>query len=363
VPVEVLPLDPRAAGYEKAGGVRTQLAAAPAVLRQARRLAAMAREFDVIYTNTQKAFVIGAVAGAFARRPVVWHLRDMLTAGHFSNANRRVAVTLANRFARLVICNSQATADAFLAAGGRPGEKVRVVYNGIDPEPFDAVSDEDAAGVRHALEIPAEAFVVGVFGRLTPWKGQDVLLDAAARLIAPGSPGSPATPANPATPGTPGTPGAPPLHVLVVGEALFTPEDQAYAKQLRSRAAAGPLAGRVHLLGFRDDIAAVMKACDAVVHCSTQPEPFGRVIVEGMLAGRAVVAANAGGAAEIVRDGETGLLTPPGDAAALAEALHTLRTDAGRAARLAAAGRADAVERFSVDAMGAAIEELLTTAR
>ncbi|MEM1211397.1 MAG: glycosyltransferase [Planctomycetota bacterium] len=330
VPVEVMPLGGTVAGHKKEGGLLGQLRVGPAVLGLARRLAEKAKGFDVLYANTQKAFVVSAVAGWWAKRPVVWHLRDMLTAGHFSGANRRAAVGLANRLAAKVICNSQATRDAFVAAGGRT-DKAVVVHNGIDAQPFEGL-DAAAAGVRTGL-VAGDEFVVGVFGRLTPWKGQDVLIDAVQAMT--GGPGKR-------------------VSAWIVGEALFTDEDRAYADRLRARA--GP---SVRFLGFRGDVPAVMRACDAVVHCSVEPEPFGRVIVEAMLAGRPVVASGAGGAAEIVKDGVTGMLVEPGDVSALAAALRRLRDESGLAARLAAAGRSEALELFSIDRVAAGVDAVL----
>ena len=93
----------------------------------------------------------------------------------------RAAVTLANLRAARVIANSHATAAAFTGAGGRDA-LVRVVHNGIDPAPFDAVTPADAAATRAALGVPAGAFVVSLFGRFHPWKGQQVLLDALTAL-------------------------------------------------------------------------------------------------------------------------------------------------------------------------------------
>ncbi|GJG86382.1 glycosyl transferase [Gemmatimonadetes bacterium T265] len=304
-------------------------AALAGLLGVARAVARLARAHDVIYANSQKAFVVATAAGAAARRPVIWHLRDILSGEHFSRTNVRAVVALANGRAARVVANSCATADAFVGRGGRAG-KVRVVYNGIDAAAFAAVRDADAAAARAALGL-GDAPAVGVFGRLSPWKGQHVLLDALPRL--------------------------PGVHALVVGDALFGEVD--YATGLRARAAALGVADRVHFLGFRADVETLMRVADVVVHTSVSAEPFGRVIVEGMLAGRPVVATRGGGAVEIVRDGETGALVPPEDAARLAAAIAALlRTDAG--AVVAAAGRADAAARFSMDAMLAGVSREIT---
>lgn len=307
------------------GGPAAALRSAPAVLRLARRVAAEARTCDVLYANSQKSLVIAALAARRTGRPLVWHLRDLLTPEHVSGLNRRTAVALANTSAKLVIGNSAATAAAFVAAGGRRS-LAAVVHNGIDPRPFDdAVADSGGAAV------PPGAPVVGVFGRLAPWKGQHVLLDALPRL--------------------------PGVHALVVGDALFG--EEAYAERLRARARELGVAARTHFLGFRGDVPALMKACDVVVHTSTSPEPFGRVLVEAMLAGRPVVASAAGGALEVVEDGVSGLLAPPGSSVALAAVVERLLGDPCLRRRLRRAGRQRALERFALAPMCALIERHL----
>lgn len=333
ITVEVLPLSIK---VEKAAGRLRQLAAGPRVLVAAWRLAKLARKHDVIYANTQKAAVLGAIAARLARRPLIWHVRDMLDAGHFSQANRRVVIGMTNRSATRIIANSQATAQAYRDAGG--SVETSVVYNGIDPAPFEAVTDNDGQALRSELGVPGHATLVGAFGRLTPWKGQHVLLQALR---------------DPALEAT---------HALIVGEALFTDEDRDYAARLRDEAAAPPLGGRVHWLGHRDDVPGLMRACDVIVHTSTQPEPFGRVLVEGALAGRPTVGTNAGGAAEIIRDGDNGLLTTPGDVGELVAAIDGLLTMPDEAAQLALRGRADALQRFGLATYVARVNELIAAA-
>ena len=334
VPVEVLPASVAVLGATRGGGAVADLMTVPGILALATRLARQARRYDLLYANSQKALVIGAVAALLARRPLVWHLRDIITADHFSPARRRLAVGLANRRAACVICNSEATAEAFVEAGGAP-EKVRVVYNGISSAPFDALSEDDVAQARLALGV-ADAPMIGVFSRLAQWKGQHVLLEALAYL--------------------------PEAHALLVGDALFA-EDQVYAGALREQAASLGVTERVHFLGFRDDVPLLMKACDVVVHTSVAPEPFGRVLVEGALAGRPVVATDAGGAPEVINDGETGYLVPPGDAQALAEKLRALLADHALTKRIAEAGRQRALDHFSEEAMVRGVEATLLDKR
>ena len=127
----------------------------------------------------------------------------------------------------------------------------------------------------------------------------------------------------------------PEVQVVLVGDALFG--EDAYVERLKLRAAKPDLAGRVHFLGFQQDVPRLMRAMDVIVHCSTAPEPFGLVIVEGMLARRPVIASAAGGALEIMT-GESGLLVAPGDATALRSAITRLLENPELARRLAEEG-------------------------
>jgi glycosyltransferase involved in cell wall biosynthesis len=219
--------------------------------------------------------------------------------------------------------NSEATGNAFVAAGGQRA-RVRIAYNGIDAATFAPRRDDS---LRRALGL-GDVPVIGVFSRLAPWKGQHTLLAALESV--------------------------PDAHALVVGGPLFGPGDAAYAERLHARAAEA-LPGRVHFLGFRSDIPALLQACDVVVHTSVAPEPFGRVIVEAMLSERPVVAAGGGGADEIIRHGETGILVVPDDPRALARAIRFLLRQPGEARRIAAAGRRSAAERFTPERMLAAV--------
>lgn len=302
-----------------------------ATVRLAYQLARVAGSYDVLYANSPKSFLVASLAGAVARKPVVWHLRDILGDGHFSGTNLRVMVVAANLAAARVVANSHATGDAFVRAGGRRS-LVTVVHNGIDPTPYDALAADARATARAELGVADDVFLVGCFSRLHPWKGQTVLLDAIARM--------------------------PSVHALIVGGALFSGEAP-YEAELRARAALPSYAGRVHMLGARDDVPRLLAACDVVVHASVLAEPFGRVLVEAMLAGRPVVATRAGGVPEVVTDGETGVLVPPGDARALTEALDALRRDPARVRQLARQGAEHARTRFSREAMLSGVRRVL----
>jgi glycosyltransferase involved in cell wall biosynthesis len=302
----------------KQGGSLPKGQALKGLLSLVRATAQRARNADVIYANTQRAMVIGALAGKLARRPVVWHLRDIVSPEHFGGKQLAIIKWCARLGLTHVIANSAASAHAFAKLTRFDSKRIDVVFNGISAEPFDALRTVPQAVLRERLNLPAQAFLAGSFSRLARWKGQHVLLEAMVLN--------------------------PHMHAVLVGAALFG-EDQ-YEMELRAFVAAHKLGERVHFLGFQHDIPACMCAVDAVVHTSITPEPFGRVIVEGMLARRPVVAARAGGVLEIIDDHENGVLCTPGDAHALADTLAELRSNDELREKLVGNGYRTALERF-----------------
>lgn len=316
---QVLPAPAAVLDVRREDTVGHAAAALPALIGLSLRVARHAREHEVLFANSQKSFVVACLAGMLSRRPVVWNLHDILSADHFSSLNRWLVVRLANWCACRVIANSEATQQSFIDEGGRP-DLVEVVYNGIDPSAFDVVTSPQST-LRDTAGLPPNAFLVGVFSRLAAWKGQHVLLEALSTL--------------------------PDVHAILVGGALFN-GDYEYAEALREQARRLGIEERVHFLGFRSDVPALMKACDAIVHSSITPEPFGRVIVEGMLAGRPVVATRGGGASEIITDGINGRLVPPGQSDALAAVLGNWQHTPDRAETLARVASQEARTRFTL---------------
>ena len=319
-------------GVERTGGRLDDLKAIPGIFQMVWQLRKLAKGYDVIYANSQKALVIGALAGKAAGRPVVWNLHDILTADHFSGAHRKLGVFLANQFVDHIIVNSQATKDAFEESGGNV-DKSSIIYNGIDVARFDKIDGYEVQELRKSLGLSHHK-IVGVFSRLTPWKGQHILLESLAHL--------------------------PDVHALLVGGALFQ-DDHTYERSLRNLAEQMGITERVHFLGFRDDVPRLMKAVDIVLHSSTSPEPFGRVIVEGMLAQRPVIATGAGGAKEIIDDGVDGILIPPNNPMAMVSAISRLISDPKETERIAEKGYNMARKRFSVESIVQQVENQIRT--
>jgi glycosyltransferase involved in cell wall biosynthesis len=328
VPVEVVASAAAARDVRKASGALALLAALPSVARLVWAVARRARLHDLLYANSQKTFVVAAFAAALTGKPLVWRLRDVLDETHFSPTLIRIVIWLANWKASRVIANSRATMRAFGQAGGNL-QRASVAYPGIDEAPFLAVDEAAIAAMRSTLGAGANK-LIGVFGRLSAWKGQDVFVEALAQVE--GAIG------------------------VIVGGPLFG--EEVFEGELRQKIAALGMADRVRLLGFREDIPLLMRSMDVVVHCSVAPEPFGRVLVEAMLAGKPVVASAAGGAMEIVEDGVTGFLVPPGDVGALAKALQTILEGGSNLDVVCAAANQRAKIRFTVSST----VELIATA-
>jgi glycosyltransferase involved in cell wall biosynthesis len=267
-----------------------------------------------------KAHVLGAWA-APRGVPVVWHLHDYV-------GSRPVMARLlrwsARRPVTAVGVSHSVAEDAARTLG--PRTPVRTIANAIDldrfaPGPGDGGALDAAAGLPEA---PPGTVRVGLVATFARWKGHDVFLDAIARL-----------------------PAELPCRYYIVGGPIYRSMGSQYSlDELRDRAGALGLAGRLGFAGHQADPAAAMRALDIVVHASTRPEPFGRVIVEGMACGRAVVAIGAGGAAELFEDGVTALGCPPRDPDSLAGAIARLAADPDLRSRLGAAGRRAAQGRF-----------------
>jgi glycosyltransferase involved in cell wall biosynthesis len=321
----VLPAVNAIAGVRRNSSRLRALASAPAVAALALKVARIGRGYDVLYPNSEKAAVIAMLIARLIRRPVVWHLHDILSNEHFAPLQLRLMAVLANLSARRVISVSRAGRDAFVRNGGDP-QLVTVVYNGFRPDHINAGSLADAARIRLEFGV-SDAPLVGMFGRITSWKGQHVLLRALAKLSG--------------------------VHALFVGAPLFG--EREHADELRVLADELGVADRVHWLGHRDDVPALMQAVNVVVQSSTSPEPCARVIVEGMLAGRPVLASDAGGSPELL-GGDEFALVPPGDPALLAAGLRRI-LDLPEADRIALGdrNRERAQSLFSMPAMLAGI--------
>ncbi len=210
----------------------------------------------------------------------------------------------------------------------RPSVPNALMYNGT---PVREVTDTDARAARRELNVAEEEILVGVFGRLQRWKGQDVFVKAAAEVAR----------------------ARPTARFVVVGGSVFGLE-QEFADGLRRSAERLGLADRLTFTGFRTDVARLMAACDIVCHTSRVPEPFGLVVVEAMGLGRATIASEGGGPSEIITP-DSGILVPPDDPDALARAIIGLIDDPTGRRTLGDRARERARREFSMEKMAATL--------
>jgi glycosyltransferase involved in cell wall biosynthesis len=287
-------------------------------------LARLARERGAALVHSNTSVILsGQAAARGAGAGHVMHVREI-----YAGAGAVALWPLQRRRilrAEAVACISEAVAAQFPAA-----PNVTVLRDGLPRTPGRA----ERAAARAALGLREDAFSVALIGRVSDWKGQDVLARALAEpaLTQIGAAG------------------------LVAG-APFPGNERVETELRRLRDDLG-LGERLSLLGFREDLATVLGAADAVAVPSKRPEPLGLVALEAGAVGLPVVASAAGGLAEAVLDGKTGLLVPPGDHRALAAALRRLADDPQLANRLGQAAVRHVRERFSHERMVREVEEL-----
>jgi glycosyltransferase involved in cell wall biosynthesis len=318
----------------RALGVPTFVVEAPrlrrvfAVRRAVRALADIIRSHGIQLVHSAMAWghCFGGRAAAQARQRAVWFQHTGATWG--SMLDVRAALVRADA----ILANSDFTAAVQHRVNPR-----RIPIHTVHPGtrlPVTAREVRRSRG-RASLGIGEGEFAVGIVARLQPWKGQHVLLRAAASLLHARDR----------------------ARLFVIGDTLFG-LDQDYPAALHALARDLAITERVVFAGFRNDVADCLAAMDIAVHASIEPEPFGLGLIEAMAAGTALVASRAGATPEIVTDGIDGLLVPPGDHEALAVALLALHDDPDRREALAEAGLATARERFDVHGMVSRMEGL-----
>jgi glycosyltransferase involved in cell wall biosynthesis len=304
------------AGRGRLGTVWSLVKAAGATAGYTRKLARILGDLkpDFVHSNGFKMHLLGA----WTRPPkahLVWHIHDYVR-------TRPVMSRLLREHGKR--CDAAIANSNSVAAELRelfPHLNVTTIYNAIDLDRFAPSGnrlDLDAlSGLRPAAPGTVRVGLVATFAR---WKGHKVFLQALSCL------GSES-----------------PVRAYVIGGPIYqTNQSQWSVEELQQEASRLGLGDKIGFTGFLDDTAAAMRSLDVVVHASTQPEPFGMVIIEGMACGKAVIASQGGGASELFVNGENALAHRPGDATGLAEQIGRLAADAALRIRLGEAGRATA---------------------
>ncbi len=297
---------------------------------------------DIVHVHSRRDYLPALLGVTWARRQrrhghlsprLVLHAHMLRPLGTPLRLSSMAFARLADR----VLAVSQVVQDALLAWHHFAPGFVRLLHNGVDLDRFCVPLSPTAQAWRRAVRaewgLDTDALVVTMIGRLDA-KGQELMLGALPYLL----------------------PHAPNLHILLVGSEGSTGSRET----LQALARAGGAPDRVIFTGTREDIPQLLAASDIVAHLPSD-ESFGLALAEAMAAGLPTIAGNIGGCREIVRDGETGILVPPGDTASLVTALRELLSpDTGpeRRVRMGMAGRAWAEQEYSLTRQVARLEEI-----
>lgn len=288
-------------------------------MRLAEFLLSLKRERpDIVHGLLFHAYVLGSFAARLAGVPTVIASRQNLGRFKAGKWHYVIAEHLTNRLTDLIIAVCEAVKADVLRQERVPASKIQVIYNGIDPSLYGR--KERNAHLWEDLAIPAQAKIIGVVANFIHYKGHRVFLQACDEVRRK----------------------VPEARFLLIGDGPLREEVERLTRELHLEEA-------VTFLGTRQDVPELLTLMDAVVLPSLE-EGFPVAILEAMAAGQPVVATAVGGNPEAVVHGETGLLVPPGDSRALAEAMVWLLEHPGEAARFGEAGRRRVAERFEISA-------------
>jgi glycosyltransferase involved in cell wall biosynthesis len=288
-------------------------------LRDLGLLRAWLPRIDVVHVHRGKEHWLAALANRRLPRR-----RPLVRTRHIVQAIRPHALNrwLYSRATDLVVTVSEAIRRQCVAAGLVPEERAVSLPGGADGERFRPGSD--AAALRRELDLPAGPPIVGLLAGFRVMKGHAVVVEAAAALAAAGRE----------------------FHVLFAGQGPLL-------AAIRERVTRAGLGDRASFLGFVDDPARVVGALDVALYPPLESDGMSRSLLEYLAAGRAVIASRVGVAAEVLRDGESALLVPGGDAPELARALDRLLGDPALRRRLGERAAALAHERLTGDRLAA----------
>lgn len=287
---------------------------------------------DIIHTNSLKADLLGGLAAKLLRIPLIWHVRDRIADDYLPPRTVKVFRRLCRIVPKYIIANSQSTLETLFLPPGKP---FRVISSGFDVERFRDLGSQQPSLLETMRA--GRTVNIGIVGRISPWKGQEVfaLAMAEVRKEFPGIKGP------------------------IIGAALFG--EQEFEAKLHDIVHNLALDDVIQFKGFQNDVAAAIAQLHILIHASVIPEPLGQVIAQGMAAGKPVVATRGGGASEIVQDGVTGLLVPAKDYVALAEAILSLLRDPEEAEKMALRGQQTAMENFAEASIARKVEAVYDT--
>jgi glycosyltransferase involved in cell wall biosynthesis len=285
----------------------------------------------IVHTHTARAGLLGRLAGRLAGVPIVVHTyHGHVLHGYFSPVKTWLMRSMEHTLARMtdqIITVSERVKRELVSYAVAPPAKIAVIPLGFDLKPFLRCQDQRGQ-FRHELSVSDGARLVSIVGRIFPIKNHRLFLDAAALVAAR----------------------EPSVLFVIVGDGVLRWEMEDHARELR-------IADRVIFTGWRRDLPRIY-ADTSILVVSSNNEGTAVSAIEAMAAGRPVVATRVGGLPDLITEGETGLLVPPGDPDGLASAVLRLLQDPGTACRMGQSARAMVQERFSVRRLVVDMENL-----
>jgi glycosyltransferase involved in cell wall biosynthesis len=272
---------------------------------------------DLVHTNAIPSHLSGGLAARWSNLPCVWHMQDIVNPKSGFRLFNRVLNFAANILADRIICISKAVAQQF---GTHAQRKVHVIYNGVDTQSFKPSGTQP---FREQWLGDGYKYLVGQVSRITPWKGQEMLLRVARHAKDENLP----------------------VRFIFVGD--DSEGHQGYRQELITRVRELVLEDRVIFAGWLSDMPGVMRSLDMVIHPTLEPEPFGLVVAEAMACAKPVIVSNHGGAAEVVGSSGAGIRVAPRDAAAFFDALKFVLNNPDKSAQMGAYARERIEANFS----------------
>lgn len=268
-------------------------------------------KFDLVYANAPRTFLWGTLAGCSCKVPVIWHLHSVLT-----GIEKKISKILFARCVTKMLAVSKSVAEPFGTSN-----KISIVYNGVDLARFNIAGDPNK--FRSDLGVSPGTKVVAFIGQLVPWKGVENFVRAAAIVLK----------------------NRKDTVFVVMGQVLFG-GNETFKNDLINIAKEKGVGDKIIFLNNPKDYAKTLKEIDVLVIPSIKPDPCPWIMLAGMAAGKPIIAAGHGGPAEVIENGQDGILYPPADIDELSAYIIKLLNSNDLLAKLGSAAKKKAEDKF-----------------
>lgn len=302
-------------------GERNQLKKLIQIIQSAFKLKKIIQEkkAKLIHANSPRIGYVSGLAAKSARIPSIIHVRDIYLSPFGSSLKAFLFDCLADR----IIAVSKATKESIIAKRPSLAHKTKVIYNGINFEEIDAIKP---INIREKYIINDNIALIGMVGIIHPVKGIDILIKAAPLIIKD----------------------FPQVKFFIIGD-VMTPDGQFYLQELKELIAKLDLEEKVIFTGYQENIIAIIKSLDILVHPALYPDPLPRAVLEAAACSRPIIASRVGGLPEIIDHNFSGLLFEPGEVKSLAQACLLILKDRALGECLGKRARQKIKEKFTLE--------------